>query len=293
MRNLDITQLRSFAAVAETGGVTRAARMLNLTQSAVSMQLKRLEDLVGLALIDRSGRGVALTPAGEQLLSYAKRMIALNDEAYARLTDDAFEGEILLGTPEDVLYPVVPRVLHTFHAAYPRMWVQLLTAPTFELLEKLARSEIDMILTTEEGRAGETLLEAPLRWHGAPGGTAWRARPLPFAQTRNCAFRPAVIRRLDAAGIPWAQVIETDSDRASHATAAADLGVVALLEGHASPQLAPIDTGDALPDLGTIKINLHAGPTRTAPLDDLAAMIRRGFAGMGHAAPAAANPTAA
>ncbi|SFD46265.1 LysR family transcriptional regulator [Roseivivax sediminis] len=277
MRNLDITTLRSFAAVAETGGVTRAARMLNLTQSAVSMQLKRLEEMLGLDLLDRSGRTIALTPAGEQLLSYAKRMIALNDEIYARLTADNFEGEIVFGVPEDILYPVVPRVLQTFHASYPRMRVQLLTAPTIELLGMLADAEIDLSLATEVDSAGETLHETPLRWHGAPGGTAWRQRPVPIAQTRNCAFRPAAIDRLDAVGIPWTQVIETGSDRASYATVAADLGLVALLEGHAPPQLAPIDTGDSLPDLGTIKINLHLGRRQDTPFCDLADLVRRGF----------------
>lgn len=92
MRNLDLTTLRSFAAVADNGGVTSAARMLNLTQSAVSMQIKRLEDLLGLTLLERAGRGVALTASGEQLLGYARRMIALNDEVYALLTHDALEG---------------------------------------------------------------------------------------------------------------------------------------------------------------------------------------------------------
>ncbi|ETX14744.1 LysR family transcriptional regulator [Roseivivax halodurans JCM 10272] len=280
MRNLDLTTLRSFAAVAETGGVTRAARMLNLTQSAVSMQLKRLEEMLGLHLLERSGRTVALTPAGEQLLHYARRMVALNDEIYARLTAEGFEGELVLGVPEDILYPVVPKVLQRFHAAYPRMRVQLVTARTFDLLEKLTAGELDLALTTEEGSSGETLLEAPLLWHGAPGGTAWKQRPLPFALSLRCAFRPAVLRRLDAAGIPWTQVIDTDSDHSSHATVAADLGVVAFLEGHGAPQLAPIDVGDALPDLGTFKINLHRGQARGAPADGLAEMVRQGFSAL-------------
>ena len=172
MRNLDLATLRSFAAVAETGGVTSAARMLNLTQSAVSMQLKRLEDMLGIDLLQRSGRTVALTPAGEQLLHYARRMVSLNDEAYARLTAEGFEGELVLGVPEDILYPVVPKVLQRFHASYPRMRVQLVTSRTFDLLEKLAAGELDLALTTEEGANGETLLEVPLLWHGAPGGSA-------------------------------------------------------------------------------------------------------------------------
>ncbi len=97
MRNLDVTTLRSFVAVADHGGVTRAAGFLHLTQSAVSMQLKRLEELLGLELLDRSGRTIALTASGEQLLAYARRMVALNDEVMSKLTDQAFEGEVVLG----------------------------------------------------------------------------------------------------------------------------------------------------------------------------------------------------
>ncbi len=280
MRNLDITTLRSFVAVAQSGGVTRAAGFLNLTQSAVSMQLKRLEEMLDLDLLDRSGRGVALTASGEQLLTYAQRMIELNDEIYVKLTDQVFEGEIHFGVPEDILYPIVPRVLQKFNASFPRMQVHLKTTNTYRLLQEYARGEVDIILTTEEESHGETLQETPLRWHGAPGGVAWRQRPLPYAQTRICAFRAAVIRRLDAAGIPWFQVIDSDSDRSVEATVSADLGVVALLEGHAPPQLAAIDVGDALPDLGKMKINMHAGGAKGEPLRALSDMIRQGFAAL-------------
>src|SRR6056297_186316 len=98
-RNLDLTALRSFVAVADTGGVTRAAGLLNLTQSAVSMQLKRLEESLNTSLLDRSGRTIGLTTQGEQLLSYARRMLQLNDEIYGRLTATEFEGELKLGVP--------------------------------------------------------------------------------------------------------------------------------------------------------------------------------------------------
>ena len=103
MRNLDMTTLRSFLAVAEHGGVTRAAGALNLTQSAVSMQLKRLEDLLDIQLLDRSNRKIALTGSGEQMLSYARRIVALNDEAVGRLTEELYEGEITLGVPQDIV----------------------------------------------------------------------------------------------------------------------------------------------------------------------------------------------
>lgn len=139
MRNLDVTTLRSFVAVAELGGVTRAAGFLNLTQSAVSMQLKRLEELLNLSLIDRSSRAVSLTASGEQLLSYARRMVSLNDEVMSRLTDQSLEGEITLGVPHDIVYPAVPKVLQMFNASFPRMKVQLLTSYTRELKDQYRR----------------------------------------------------------------------------------------------------------------------------------------------------------
>ena len=128
VRNLDITAMRSFVTVADAGGVTRAAGILHLTQSAVSMQLKRLEEMLALELLDRSGRSIALTAAGEQLLGYARRMVALNDEIMGRLTDQAFEGEVVLGVPHDIVYPAIPMVLRRFNAVYPRMKVQLVSS---------------------------------------------------------------------------------------------------------------------------------------------------------------------
>ncbi|MBL4812317.1 MAG: LysR family transcriptional regulator, partial [Rhodobacteraceae bacterium] len=167
-RNLDLTALRSFAAVAETGGVTRAAGFLNLTQSAVSMQLKRLEESLGLRLFERSGRGVALTGAGEQLLSYARRMLVLNDEIFAKLTAQEFEGEIVLGVPHDIVYPAVPLVLQRFAAEYPRVKITLLSSFTLRLKQMFARGEADVIVTTEDGvgTGGLTLARRSLIWIG-------------------------------------------------------------------------------------------------------------------------------
>ena len=170
MRNLDITTLRAFVAVADSGGVTRAAGFLHLTQSAVSMQLKRLEELLGLDLLDRSGRTIALTANGEQLLVYARRMVALNDELITRLTDQAYEGEITLGVPHDIVYPAIPQVLKQFNSAFPRVRVHLESSGTRTLKEMFSKGACDMIMTTETDLAvgGETLCVKPLLWIGAP-----------------------------------------------------------------------------------------------------------------------------
>jgi len=279
MRNLDMTTLRSFVAVAEQGGVTRAAATLNLTQSAVSMQLKRLEELLGQDLFDRSNRRIALSASGELLLTYARRLVDLNDEAVGRLTDDGYEGELVLGAPYDVVYPVIPQVLKRFNAAYPRVRVHLKSSSTVKLREALRRGEANLILTTEErlAQGGETLTEMPLRWVGGPGGQSWKKRPLRLAFCNICIFRATVLRRLDAAGIDWEMVVDSDDDRSVEALISADLAVGALLEDSIPPHLEAIAGGGALPDLGVQMINMYGAGGRDPLLGALADMLRQGF----------------
>lgn len=276
-RNLDLTALRSFVAVADTGGVTKAAGFLNLTQSAVSMQLKRLEETLDVALLDRSARAIALTGAGEQLLGYARRMLDLNDEVWFRLTARDYEGEITLGVPHDIVYPGIPQVLKRFNAEFPRMKVQLLSSYTKKLKAQFARGEVDMILTTEGGldKGGETLARKRLVWIGAPGGTAWKSRPLRLAYEHGCFFRAPVQNALDQAGIPWEMAVESDSTRTVEASVSADLAVHTALEGMEPPYTERIAHGGALPDVCTIEINFYVsdlarGPAETA----LADMVR-------------------
>lgn len=280
MRNLDVTTLRSFVAVADLGGVTKAAGFLHLTQSAVSMQLKRLEELIGVDLLDRSGRGIALTPSGEQLLGYARRMVSLNDEMIRRLTHDEFEGEVTLGVPHDIVYPVIPRAMQQFAAAYPRIKVHLVASYTRALRAQFEKGECDLILTTETefGTGAEELVTLPLAWIGAPGGATWRRRPFRFASGKNCLFRTGAIRALDEAGIEWDMAVETGSERTIEATVSADLGVMAMIEGTEPPHLEVIDHAGALPDLGIQHINMYgAKEGKGEVVDHLASLLRTGF----------------
>ena len=279
-RNLDLTALRSFIAVADTGGVTKAASVLNLTQSAVSMQLKRLEESLGQPLLDRSGRSIGLTSSGEQLLSYGRKMMRLNDEVFNRMTDHAFQGSMVLGVPHDIVYPAIPKVLQMFHADYPRMRLQLLSASTFRLQEMFEEGRCDMILTTEEGcgPGGETLTRKNLLWYGAPGGTVWQRRPVPLASEPICSFRPIMLGALDKAGIEWDVVVDSDSSRTVEATVSADLAILAQLEGTAAGDLQPIQHGGALPELGSNCINLYLNEAKSSEvLDALANLVRRSY----------------
>ncbi len=286
-RNLDLTALRSFVTVAEAGGVTRAAQQLHLTQSAVSMQLKRLEEALGQPLLDRSGRGVALTAQGEQLLSYGRRLLALNDEAMARMTDEAYEGEVRFGVPSDIVYPQIPHVLKRFDREFPRVRVSLISSYTRKLKELLAGGEAELILTTEDepGAGGETLCTQRLMWVGAPGGTAFRQRPLRLAFERACLFKPWVYRALDAEGVPWEMAVDTGSTRTVEATVSADLAVHAMLECAITPHLEPINHNGSLPDLPSTRINMYRSTAATgAVVEGLEEMLRNAYGRMAAAA---------
>jgi DNA-binding transcriptional LysR family regulator len=279
-RNLDLTAIRAFVAVVDAGGVTKASGFLNLTQSAVSMQLKRLEETVGTTLFDRSSRRMTLTGAGEQMLGYARRMLDLNDEVLGRLTAPHYEGQITLGVPHDIVYPAIPQVLQRFNTAFPRMRVQLVSSYTSRLKELFAKGEIDVILTTEDGvgPGGETLIERALVWVGAEGGQVWKQRPLRLAFEHACIFRRGVQQALDRAAISWEMGVESDSIRTVEASVAADLAVHACIEGTEPPYVERIEHNGALPNLPRIGINLYrAELARGAPVDALSDAIRQAF----------------
>lgn len=258
-RNLDLTALRSFVTVAEAGGVTRAASLLNLTQSAVSMQIKRLEDSLGLGLFSRAARRLSLTPEGEQLMGYARRMLSLNDEALARMTGAAYEGEIRLGVPHDIVYPVIPTILKRHAQDFPRVRVNLISSFTLRLRELFARGELDLMLTTEDqpGEGGTVLAERELVWIGAPEGTVWQRRPLRLAFEEVCIFRTRALAALDAAGIPWELGYSGQSDQVMETTAAADLAVTVRMRGVVPAGCAVIEAGNVLPPLGQTRICLY------------------------------------
>lgn len=290
-RTLDLTSLRSFAAVADCGGVTRAAGLLNLTQSAVSMQLKRLEEGLGAELFSRAGRRLALTPLGEQLLGYARRMVALNDEALSHLARGEEEAEIRLGVPFDIVHPAVPEALRRVTACCPRVRVLLVSSVTLELKAAFARGELDMILTTEErlDPGGEALAEREVVWVGAPDGNACRRRPLRLGFFETCILRVMAIAALDRAGVPWEMGVSGSSISTIEAMAAADLLVTSRLTNLLPPGMVAVDPRAGLPALPRVMIGLYVAPTLGGEVPRmLVAALRQTLADSGQAAAIAA-----
>ncbi len=281
LRNLDLTALRAFVTIADTGGVTRAAGLLNLTQSAVSMQIKRLEEALDRPFFSRAARKLRLTREGEQLLGYARKMLALNDEAISRLNDADYKSALRLGVPHDIVYPHIPPILKRMAQEFPCARVNLVSSYTSDLRARYDQGEFDAILTTEvePGPGGETLVRPDLVWLGAPDGIAFQTRPLRLGFVESCRFRPIALAALDAAGIAWEMAVDGQSKQVVEASVAADLAITARLRGAVPVGTAVIEAGNALPELGKLDICLYeAGVQRGPVIDALIGEIRCAFA---------------
>ena len=281
-RDIDVGLLRAFTAVAETGGVTSASRHLNLTQAAVSQQIKRLEDFFGLSLFDREQRRLALTPTGERLLAYAQRILALNDEVWGVMTSPDFEGEVRLGVPHDIVQPFMPPILKTFNQCWPRVRVTLMCQATTRLVRMLNDREIDLTLTTDRapGESCDLLMADQLVWVGARGGEAHTREPLPVSfGDPSCAFRASTVRALSNAERDWRITCETSDFAPYCATIEADLAVAPMMTSSVPRNLQVLGPEFGLPTLPLFYINLKmpaAGKLDIA--EELARHIRTGFA---------------
>jgi DNA-binding transcriptional LysR family regulator len=251
LRNLDLGTLRSFVMIAESGSMTRAASRLFMTQSAISMQIKRLETSLGLSVFERSAQGMRVTTTGEQLLGFAGQMLELNDEVIGRLTSPDYEGQVRLGVPGDVLYPHIPNILKEFSRDYPRVEIKLSSANTMILKQQFKNGLQDVVVTTEKspGKGGQVVNTQPLIWTGAEQGNAWKKSPLPLGLAKNCSFRPSVIESLNDAGVKWVDVVASEDVVAGEAMASADLCVIAELEWVKRSGRVAIEHGGQLPEL--------------------------------------------
>ena len=280
-RDIDIALLRAFIAVVETGSVTGAAALLNLTQAAVSQQLKRLEELFGTDLFERHHKRLSLKPAGERLMAHAQKLIALNDEVWSSMSARAYEGEVRLGVPHDIVGPYLPPILKRFDKTWPRVRVSMECTTTPLLLDMLQQGRIDLTLTTEQTcRAnGETLMEDDLVWTGAQNGTAHLRDPLPLSiGVATCAFRSSALKSVRDSGRDWRPVCEVSNMEALFASIRADLSIGAFLRGTLPDYLQEVE-GNNLPRMPKFLINMYLPPARRNEIAvELARTIRQEFA---------------
>jgi DNA-binding transcriptional LysR family regulator len=281
LRDIDVGLLRTFVAVADTGSMTTAARVVSVSQGAVSQQVKRLEALLHVTLFARLADAVRLTRDGEKLMPLAHRMIALNDEVTEQMGRLDFAGEVRLGVPHDVVGRLMPPILRAFSREHPGVLITLVSERTAVLRKLLRERSIDLALMTEPHRAerGQYLMTDRLVWVGAKGGEASRQRPLAVALGQHgCAFRALAIKALNAAKIEWRAICQVGSMEPVFATLEADMAVAPFLLRTVPDRLGVL--ADAtLPKLPSYHINLRL-PAADASVSalELGRHIREGFA---------------
>ncbi|MEO0329631.1 MAG: LysR family transcriptional regulator [Pseudomonadota bacterium] len=279
-RDIDVALLRAFLAVVENGSMTKAARQLNLTQAAVSMQIKRLEVLFQKTLFDRDGKTLILTPTGERLVSQARRMVSLNDEIWNTIVAPEFEGEITLGVPHDIVGTYMPKILREFSRAWPNIRVSLFCETTPILLSKLEEGVVDLTLTTQSAPGDDLLLADQLVWAGMPNGEAHMQNPLPVSLGgEKCAFRASALNSLANVGRDWTLVAQFGSMEPALAAVEADLAVAPLMKQTVPEKLEILTENSGLPKLPVFFINLiNSGQSVNPAVKELASAIRTGFA---------------
>jgi DNA-binding transcriptional LysR family regulator len=282
--NLDLDLLRSFVAVAETGAFTAAGARVLRSQSAVSLQIRRLEEATGRRLLDRSPRHVALTAEGETLLSKARDILRMNDEAVAALDAPEVIGLVTLGAPEDFATAHLPEVLAEFARAFSKVDLRVSCDLTLNLLNRFRDGHFDLILIKREPdlastrkQAGVRVWREPLVWVAASREVIARPGPLPLAVSpAPCVYRKRALDSLKGFGRPARVAYECAALSGTLAAVRAGLGVTVLPRGLAGGDLTVIDDGKALPDLHDTEIAiLHKNPL-SAPAARLQAhMVRR------------------
>jgi DNA-binding transcriptional LysR family regulator len=276
---LDPDLLRSFVLIAEGGSFTRAAQVVGRTQSAVSMQIRRLEEMLGQPLLLRGTRGVEPTQHGLWLLERARRMLALNDEIHATFRQPEVAGAVRLGSPDDYAIRWLPGILARFAASHPAVQVEVICAPSNELVERLVEDELDLTLLSEgnelPGARVRWLWRGPLHWVGTEAVA--RRRPLPLAlASAGCSWRHAAIGALDAADLPWRMAYTAASLSGSLAVALAGLAVTVAMPAPLPEGVSRLGTEAGLPPLPDFAIGLLRGPG-TPVAEALARHIEESF----------------
>ncbi|MEP3049210.1 MAG: LysR family transcriptional regulator [Roseibium sp.] len=257
---IDMELYRTFLVIAEMSSFSKASDLIGRTPSAVSMQIKKLETMLGVSVFVREGRTVRLTSEGEALLGYARRILMLNEEAVGLFVAPSVEGEVRFGAPSDFGTRFLPNILSRFARSHPGVNVDVHLDGSTMLDEKLKRNELDLVLFTARpgsnlAGGGETVYSEPLVWVGLEGGIAYERDPLPLAvSTPGCPWRRAARMSLDAAQKSYRISYTSFHSAGQEAALLADLAVAPFPASVVETPLQVLDDRHGLPTIGDYNI---------------------------------------
>ncbi|MEP2704232.1 MAG: LysR family transcriptional regulator [Roseibium sp.] len=257
---IDMELYRTFLVIAEMSSFSKASDLIGRTPSAVSMQIKKLETMLGVSVFVREGRTVRLTSEGEALLGYARRILMLNEEAVSLFVAPLVEGEVRFGAPSDFGTRFLPNILSRFARSHPGVNVDVHLDGSPRLDEMVQKNELDLVLCTARpgtklAAGGEIVYSEPLVWVGLEGGIAYDRDPLPLAVSApGCPWRRAARMSLDAVEKPYRISYTSFHSAGQEAALLADLAVAPFPASVVEPPLQVLDDRHGLPDIGDYQI---------------------------------------
>jgi DNA-binding transcriptional LysR family regulator len=276
VKKLDLNVLEMVVAVADTGSFIRGAESVHRSPSAVSMQIKALEESLGKPLFVRSTRSVAITAEGKTLLDYGRRMLAMREEAWASVVRPEVKGRITIGVPDDYAQSLLPPVLGKFAVAHPRVEIRVIGMPSNALAPLLKDNTLDLAcITKTRGITGEFIRFEPMVWAGAAVRKVWKERPLPIAVFEHgSTARAHAITALQREKIKYRMSYESPSLLGLISMVEAGLAVAPLARCSVPGHLVQLSQNEGLPPLPELEVVLarSAGSARP-PCDFLAEHI--------------------
>lgn len=269
--SVDMRVLRSFVSVVETGSITETARRLGRTQPAITLQMKRLEELTGRVLFKEDSRKPVLTSEGDMVLTYAKSILKMHDELLARLSSPDIEGHVILGTPDLYAAYLLPSILALFRQAFPRIQVELRCSLSTPLLGLVQKGEVDIALVTRMPgfSGGEVVRQEQLIWVEAEGHDVHRVEPVPLALLPpGNIYRDYAIEGLERAGRKWRVACVSESVGGLQAAVFAGMAVTVLCKSALVHGMRQIGIHEYFPPLPKVDLLLYraSGPATSAAM---------------------------
>ncbi len=279
---LDLDVLRTFVAIAETGSFTLAASAVFRTPSAVSMQIKKLEEILGRSVFSRDARSVSLTNDGEMLLGFARRLLAINREAVSKFVMPDISGVVRLGSADDFGERVLPAVLKRFAQTHPAIAVDVTIDQSVNLRRRMAERSLDITLITNSTNAYaadcEVLFTEPIVWAGMKGGCAHMREPLPVSLwEEGCAWRAGALDALGREGRNYRVAYMSAHTAGQRAAILSDLAIAPLPKSFIGDDLVELGPKDGLPKMGEYSLGMIVAPEAAAPVQAAADHIRAAF----------------
>lgn len=270
---LDLDQLQTFVAINETGSFTKAADEVFRTQSAVSMQMRRLEERIGRPLFEKDGRSNRLTAEGERLLNYARRMLRLNHETLAAFDDRSLEGQVRIGVPDDYADRFLPEIMGRFAQSNPRIEMSIICEPTLNLAELIRKGQIDIALVTQcDDVIPDVVRREPLLWVTSASHAIHEEPVVPLAVGRpTCAWRKAATDTLDQSGRDYRVLFTSWSATVVIAAVMSGLAVSVLPECALRPGMRVLGEADGFAPLRDCQIGILRGHTGQRDIVDAVA----------------------